>query len=236
MAIKMLTVPRESAPPLYPVVITGEKHMVLVDACFPMQFAALKQAMANEGFAVEDITHIVLTHQDIDHIGCVKEVQEASGAKVIAHEEEAPYIDGRKVPLKLAALEAQFSQLDEGGLQAHRMLSRGFAARRIPIDRTVRHQERLPFGAGSIVIHTPGHTPGHICLYVEEDKALISGDALNLSEGALAGPNPVHTPDMEQATQSLGRLLDFDIQTVYAYHGGRLDGHVREGLKIIIDA
>lgn len=50
---------------------------------------------------------------------------------------------------------------------------------RPPILRHFRDNEEIPLGKGSIrVIHTPGHTPGGVCFYVEADKVLISGDTL----------------------------------------------------------
>ena len=48
----------------------------------------------------------------------------------------------------------------------------------VGVDRIVEDGEELPFCGGITVIHTPGHTPGHICLYIGQNKTLIAGDAL----------------------------------------------------------
>jgi glyoxylase-like metal-dependent hydrolase (beta-lactamase superfamily II) len=80
--------------------------------------------------------------------------------------------------------------------------------------------EELPFGGGVTVIHTPGHTPGHICLYHAGTKTLITGDALNLVDGELTGPNPQFTHDLTTARSSLKKLARFDIDKVICYHGG----------------
>jgi glyoxylase-like metal-dependent hydrolase (beta-lactamase superfamily II) len=48
----------------------------------------------------------------------------------------------------------------------------------------------------------------------------VAGDAMNVNDGVLVGPNPVFTFDMKQATESLKKLSKYDIQTVICYHGG----------------
>lgn len=134
-----------------------------------------------------------------------------SGARVLAHDEDAPYIDGRLRPVKLSpeALE-QRPQMREayGSLQT------------TPLDALLRDEERLDLAGGVLVIFTPGHTPGHISLYHERSKTLLAGDALTAENGYLNGPNPRATPDMETAQRSLQRLAELDVQTIVCYHGG----------------
>jgi len=81
----------------------------------------------------------------------------------------------------------------------------------------------MEFCGGIEVIHTPGHTPGHMCLYLRESKILVGGDAVNISEdGKLAPPNPRNTPDMEQAMKSFEKIKSLDVKIIVAYHGGDL--------------
>lgn len=69
------------------------------------------------------------------------------------------------------------------------------------------------------VIHTPGHTPGHLCLYFPNEKVLLAGDALRVVDGQLEGPGPQVTPDMPTALRSLEKLPS-DVQWILCYHGG----------------
>jgi glyoxylase-like metal-dependent hydrolase (beta-lactamase superfamily II) len=78
----------------------------------------------------------------------------------------------------------------------------------------------LPYCGGITVIFTPGHTPGHICLYLNRSKILITGDAMVCVDGELQGPNPQATYDMETALKSLQKLTQHDIEMVVCYHGG----------------
>jgi len=91
---------------------------------------------------------------------------------------------------------------------------------RASVDETRADGEEVPYCGGITVIHTPGHTPGHICLYVKESKTLIVGDALNIMDGELVGPNPQNTQDMDSAIKSLKKFTRYDIENVICYHGG----------------
>ena len=84
------------------------------------------------------------------------------------------------------------------------------------------------------IISTPGHTPGHISLYLHEFKTLIAGDALFLQDGELVISPPMFTFDMEQARQSLKKLLEYDINKILCYHGGVFEGDIKEALKKIL--
>jgi ribonuclease/clavin/mitogillin len=65
-------------------------------------------------------------------------------------------------------------------------------------------------------IHTPGHAPDHLCFYLEEEKALFTGDVV-LGAGTTVIPDD--TGDLGQYMDSLQRLLQFDLETIYPAHG-----------------
>jgi len=206
---------------IYPTLTWDNNSLVLIDAGFPGQAEALISAIAAEDFRAEDITHIILTHQDIDHVGCLPDLLRlAPCARVIAHTEEALYIDGRKTPIKLAMLLETCDRLPDQMKQFCDQLQEGFANRRATISQTVEDGEVLPMAGGIEVVHTPGHTPGHIALFLQQGNIMIAGDAANLADGQLTGPNPQHTYDMAQGMQSFEKLKVYDSQGVVAYHGG----------------
>jgi glyoxylase-like metal-dependent hydrolase (beta-lactamase superfamily II) len=171
------------------------------------------------------LDYILLTHQDIDHVGCVKDILPSCPRAVVAcHEDEAPYIRGDLTPIKYAALPE-----DHPFRQA-------YARRVVPVDQLLRDGDHLPLSGGITIIHTPGHTPGHMCLYVHAARALIAGDALNIQDDALSGPNPVYTQDMAQAYRSLEKLITLPIDCVYTFHGGAYRGDVTAALNALIAA
>jgi glyoxylase-like metal-dependent hydrolase (beta-lactamase superfamily II) len=183
----------------------------LVDAGLPGQEDAIAAALTEAGVRVQDLRRIILTHQDVDHVGALQGLVRASGARVLAHEVEAPFIDGSQVP-RFAVPE----------ILAQRPELRPVVERLRPtaVDETLEDGARLDLAGGVRVIFTPGHTPGHICLYLERGRVLIAGDALTGSEGRLQGPNPSATGDMAAAARSVAALAELDVQAIVCYHGG----------------
>ncbi len=221
---------------IYPALLWDDENLVIVDTGFPMQMELIKEAVENEGFFVENINKIILTHQDIDHIGCVNDILLVSKkAEVLAYVDEAPYIDGTKTPIKLANLEENFHKLTDEAKQWFHQLKAGFENRKIKIDKKLEDGEVLPICGGIEVIHTPGHTPGHICLLIRQSKVLICGDSLNINEGKLVGPNPGYTQDMNLAKESIKKLLNYDIKAILTYHCGIFEGDVKKALEDILN-
>jgi glyoxylase-like metal-dependent hydrolase (beta-lactamase superfamily II) len=183
----------------------------LVDAGLPGQQGAIAEALAEANLRVSDLKRIILTHQDIDHVGSLHDLVDASGARVLAFATEAPFIDGSRPP-RFATPEA-LAQRPELRPVAERF-------RATSVDETLQDDANLDLAGGVRVIHTPGHTPGHMCLYLERSRTLIAGDALTASEGQLMGPNPGATPDMATARQSLQKLAALDVDAIVCYHGG----------------
>ena len=83
------------------------------------------------------------------------------------------------------------------------------------------------------VVFTPGHTPGHMSLYLERTKTLLAGDALLADDGRLMGPNPspLVTPDLALAYRSVQKLAELDVQTIVCYHGGVVQVEANEQLR-----
>ncbi|NNE94415.1 MAG: MBL fold metallo-hydrolase [Acidimicrobiales bacterium] len=77
---------------------------------------------------------------------------------------------------------------------------------------------------GMQVIHTPGHTEGHICLLDSLTTTLVAGDAMNGADGGVTGANPSFTPDMETAGESIKKLAQLEFDTVYFGHGEPVSG------------
>src|SRR5437763_17044884 len=70
----------------------------LVDTGLPRQVDAITAALAEAHLHVTDLKRIILTHQDIDHVGALHELEQDSGAQVLASTTETPYIDGALTP------------------------------------------------------------------------------------------------------------------------------------------
>jgi glyoxylase-like metal-dependent hydrolase (beta-lactamase superfamily II) len=144
---------------------------------------------------------------------------------VLAHPADAPYIEGELRPLKVTP------EMLEQRPQMREVLER---LEPVGVDEQVEDGTRLNLAGGTKVISTPGHTPGHICLYLEQPKVLIAGDALTAEDGSLNGPNPSMTLEMRTALQSMRRLADLDIDTIVCYHGGVVSEDANGELRRVI--
>ncbi|MBA3945735.1 MAG: MBL fold metallo-hydrolase [Herpetosiphonaceae bacterium] len=194
----------------------------LVDTSIPGQSDLLAAALAEAGLRVQDLTGVILTHQDIDHVGGLPDLVRASGARVYAHSTEVPYIDGT-LPARFAT-PAMLAQRPE-----MRALVEHF--KWTPVDEPLEDGHHLDLAGGVRVIFTPGHTPGHMSLYLERSRTLITGDALSATDGQLSGPSEQATMDMTEAAKSVQKLAKLDVQTIVCYHGGVVRDNANEQLQ-----
>jgi glyoxylase-like metal-dependent hydrolase (beta-lactamase superfamily II) len=76
---------------------------------------------------------------------------------------------------------------------------------------------------GLRVIATPGHTPGHLCVFDPAGALLILGDAMTNVDSKLGGPNPQYTADMAQAHESVKKLAKLKFERAVFGHGEPID-------------
>jgi len=207
-------------------IVDEENGNTLVDAGLPDQVEAISAALVEAGIGVRDLRRIIFTHQDLDHVGSGAALVRQSGATVLAHPADAPHIDGSLRPLKPSP------EMLEQRPQMREALERLEPVR---VDERVEDGALLDLAGGTKVIFTPGHTPGHISLYLERSKVLIAGDALTSERGYLNGPNQPMTPEMRRAIQSIRRLADLEIDTIVCYHGGVVSENANGQLRRVIE-
>ncbi len=219
---------------IYPTLIWDDENVVLVDAGFPGMLPVIREGISGAGIDFGRLNKIIITHQDIDHIGSLSDILKASEHKieVISHELEKPFIEGDKPLLKMAKFRNMPQSMPEEFRSRFESMLKN--PPKAPVDKTVVDGEELPFCGGIIVIFTPGHTTGHISLYHKNSKTLITGDALVAENGKLFGPRPSVADNIEAANKALQKFVSFDIKTVICYHGGVCSDNVNEQIAEII--
>ena len=208
---------------LCPVLVWGDNELVLIDTGLPMQTDTLREAVKEAGYALENITKVILTHQDLDHIGSAKTLADM-GVEILAHELETPYIQGDITSIRLSDTESRLDELDENERAFYERAKKGAPYFYVHVDKPLKDGDRLDICGGIKILHTPGHMPGHIAVLLEESKIIIAGDAANIADGKLVGANPQFTKDMEQAEISLDKIKGCNPVSVVCYHGGLTKG------------
>ena len=201
----------------------------------PESFAALEAGLSQASAGWTDIRLVVLTHMHPDHIGLTNRVRELSGATVVMHETEAEHLDAledetRRLPYLHAAYTrggvpaAMQSRMDEHFEFVRKSLHH------IRPDRLLRDAEQIESALGPLdVICTPGHSPGHICLYSRDRKALFSGDHIlnEITPNISWHPGGDALGDYLNSLESVGRL---EVEDIFPAHGEPFSGH-REWIR-----
>jgi glyoxylase-like metal-dependent hydrolase (beta-lactamase superfamily II) len=172
---------------VYCYVVCGETIALIdtgVAGCETLIFDAIRSA----GRDPSEISEIILTHSHPDHIGAACVIQEATGCCIAAHPAEREWIEdverqGRERPVP------GFDSLVSGPVQVDRELVDG--------DPIQPDETR---GLDMKVIHTPGHSPGSISLFMPGKGVLFSGDAI-----PVPGELPVYD-DALASVRSIQRL------------------------------
>ncbi len=219
---------------IYPTLIWDNDTVILVDTGYPGQLPLIKEQMERAGVSFAKLNKIIITHQDLDHIGSLPAVLKElpHKAEVLSDEIEAPFIQGDKHLLNLTpdAIEQAINTLpaevpEEWRVSFRKVLENPPGAK---VDIILADGLELPYCGGITVIGTPGHTPGHISLYHKVSKTLIAADALIVENDQLLGPTPQYCLDLQLAQQSLKRFTEYDIETVICFHGGLYADRVNE--------
>lgn len=186
--------------------------LTLIDTGFPRDARKILEALKQHHRPLHQVRRIIITHADLDHSGGLAAIKRVTQAEVVCHAVEKEYLE---YPLrrKPAALFMR---------PPYRLatLLPGYQPHPVTPDLLVVDGQELP--EGFTVVHTPGHTPGHISLLHKERRLLISGDALSNRGGKLRSPLGIYTPDQENARRSIWKLAKRygdDFETVVFGHG-----------------
>jgi len=186
--------------------LASEKGFVLIDTGLPSHRKTLRSALEGAGcrpgnLGLVVLTHVVLTHADIDHAGNAAWLRETYGAEVAVHALDAPQLETGIAPPR--TLRSRLGRLLTG--------LRDLVPRRAvtcPADLLLADGQDL--GAWGLpaakVIHLPGHNPGALGLLVEDGKGggdFFAGDVLANFRRPSTSPF-IH--DLAAYRASLGRL------------------------------
>jgi glyoxylase-like metal-dependent hydrolase (beta-lactamase superfamily II) len=183
--------------------LVKEPQLTLIDAGLVGSGRRVAQQVKRLGRSMSDLTRIICTHAHPDHIGGVREIADEREVDILMHPAD---LAGLKVTLRDAV-----ANRNRGQLIAYFTRHPGEAT-------PVEDGQVLPVLGGLQVVHTPGHTPGSICLYAPLHKLLFVGDALQVIRGRVTFASSVFSDDLPLAQASVGRMAELDVETIAFSH------------------
>ena len=209
--------------------------LVLIDAGWGSDEAwrSLAAGLESIGAGIADVRGVLVTHLHFDHIGLAGRIRQASGAWIALHPADHAVLsrpDFRRAEVAVAR-EADFLR-GLGASEAEAAAAVGtaaewekFAGMALP-DRLLEDGELADVPGWKLrALHTPGHTPGHLCFVDERSRRLFSGDHvlpritpnISVQRGDPASP-------LEAYLDSLARTRDLDVDEVLPAHEWRFKG------------
>ncbi|MFD1850646.1 MBL fold metallo-hydrolase [Oceanobacillus bengalensis] len=217
------------------------EDFVLVDAGMPKSANKIISVTEERFGESSRPKAIILTHGHFDHIGAAVELVKHWGVPVYAHSMELPFLTGQK----------SYPEPDssvEGGMVAkmspmfpNEPVNLGDNVQALPTDGSVPHMPGFRW------IHTPGHSPGHVSFFRDEDRALLVGDAfvtvrqdslykVLTQEEEINGPPRYLTTDWNAARDSVEKLHALKPSVAVTGHGVPVSGEeLSSGLENLVN-
>jgi glyoxylase-like metal-dependent hydrolase (beta-lactamase superfamily II) len=183
----------------------------------------IQAGLAKLGRHPRDVTRIVLTHAHVDHAGGAQRVMRASRAPgVTVHEDDAGFVrageppprDPNHIPSWFTAVDRRTGRFPE-----------------VVVADTVSDGDVLPVAGGLEVLHTPGHTPGHVSLRHPGTGILITGDAIWNMRGRMTWPWLMTCTDVPLTQRTADVLGELDYSTAAFTHGPEIRSGAREAVR-----
>ena len=216
-------------------VLLADEQMAVVDTGIAGNGDAIVAYIKKIGRSPRDLRWIISTHFHFDHSGSAAELRDLTDAKVVAHHGDTELTaDGRRLLIKG----------NEG--EAPPGWFRWLMGRRRPqeqqrlyhdteVEETVRDGDLIPCLGGIRILHTPGHTPGSICLLAEEPQVLFLGDSVINNINRLSRPLMWDRAKRRELDASLHRLRDLQAQAASFGHGPPLTDEVMDRIRGLTD-
>jgi glyoxylase-like metal-dependent hydrolase (beta-lactamase superfamily II) len=215
-------------------------HLTVVDTGPPGAEDAICAYITRIGHQPTDVKRIIITHHHVDHTGGLAGLAQRTGADVWAHREDAGFIDGSVARPPLVFTDEHLRVLmpeatPEQMAELRKRMEQGMKAAQVRVDLRLSGGEELAVLGGCLIIHTPGHTPGHLCFFLPGRGLLLAGDLLRYENGVLSGPPPEFTQDPEAAQTSLRQISVLPFQHMCGYHGGFLSANAGNQLRSLLE-
>jgi glyoxylase-like metal-dependent hydrolase (beta-lactamase superfamily II) len=201
------------------VLVDDDEQVTLVDAGTKRAPQAVVDGLRHIGHDPSDVTRLLVTHAHPDHVGGLAGLRGRTGATVAVHERDAAYVrEGRGPVLDRATF---------GG----RVLRRNRGATPTPVDDELVDGQLLDVAGGLRVVHTPGHTPGHVSFLHEPTRVLITGDSVWNAFNRMRWPLAWLCTDAALNQSTADTLGDLEYEVAAFTHGPEIRDGAREAVR-----
>ena len=202
--------------------INDDGSVTLVDCGLKKAPAKIVAGLKSLGKDPKDVQSIILTHAHDDHIGGAAEmIKNTNVQRVAMHESDAGYAEAGKSPKPdLSSTSGRFlARMPQGGHEPFH------------VTQLLKDGDIL-LGAGELqVIHTPGHTEGHISLLHKRTGTLMTGDSIFNMTSRISWSLSGFCVDYKQARSTARRFLDLDFTNAAFTHGPEILGEGKVKIK-----
>lgn len=202
-----------------------DNGLTLIDTGYPASADKIFAAIKKGGKAPEDIKRIILTHCHPDHAGSAAEIKKRLSIPVLAHSEDAKLVEkgiAGRTPMHLTPGLVNWVVFN---LFIKRVAN---SIEPVAVEEQLADGDTLPIAGGIHVIHTPGHSAGHIALLVKGEGVLIAGDICANAAGL--GLSTVYE-DKELGLKSIQKAAALNFDKAVFGHGGQLQPDANRKLK-----
>jgi len=219
----------------------GSGPITLIDTGpkFPGALQFVRDQLRSTGFGFDDVERIILTHGHVDHVGLAAQIRAAAGgaADIRIHAEDHWLVTPQHHHDQMWSADAErlmaWAGVPEHVVDDMRQRFRFFGELIDPIEGARFLEDGEEFTAGGRrlrIVHTPGHTPGSICVYDPDQKVLFSGDSVikhitpnplvNMKRFGVENTGYRSLPTFVESLEGIGRL---DVRYAFPGHGEYVD-------------
>src|SRR5215210_3420067 len=207
--------------------------LTLIDTLFDTDAGRIIDRIGSLGRSAEDLKHIVLTHAHRSHLGGLATLKGWSGATVYSHKWEADIIAGERPaqPVTIVPMRPLSTYWRVYYLQFGAALGRGKHPP-CPVCSTLKDGDMV----GPVrVLHTPGHTPGHLAFWWPERRVLFAGDAIATYPVLEAGWPAFNLNPTRQRT-SIRNMADLEAEVVAVGHGEPITAGAAQRIRSLVES
>jgi len=215
--------------------IKAEDQCFLIDTgmCNDLAFNELRRQLAEIGIQPQNLTEILVTHFHIDHVGLISRLRKLSGAKLLVSAKES---EATRLMTSQSHREHWLHFYEEAGIPTE-VLEQMISATPSNLyseiyeelcnpSRSLKNGDEISIGEYAFrTVWTPGHSPGHICLYEPERRLLMAGDHILLTITPHVTEWREEVNSLAEYLTSLEKVGKLDVDVVLPGHGELFTDH-----------